>query len=118
MPGAAESPLLLSRSDSHLYGRAGGQTLRLSLIPPCRPELGTRGVWLLWASLLLGITIIAYSPSLTGSLIFGDDVNVRENAAIVFIVKKRSLIDWIDGAVIGKNSLESNSWFADAQLGR
>ena len=42
MPGRLEVLSSLSRSDSHLCGRTGGQTLRLSLAPPRRPEHGAR----------------------------------------------------------------------------
>src|SRR5438067_13290156 len=52
------------------------------LAPELQPELGSRGRWILWGVLLIGLTIAAYSPSITASYIFRDDVNVRENPAV------------------------------------
>src|SRR5438105_8269906 len=51
-------------------------------LPELAPEMGTRVVTALWALLLVGITLLTYIPSLNGSFIFGDDVNVRENGAV------------------------------------
>jgi hypothetical protein len=42
MPGRLEVLSSLSRSDYLIYGRGGGQPLRLSLTPPRRPEFARR----------------------------------------------------------------------------
>jgi tetratricopeptide (TPR) repeat protein len=45
-------------------------------------SMSMRGVWTLWAALLLGCILIGYVPSLTAGFIFGDDANLTANAAI------------------------------------
>src|SRR5262245_42655860 len=55
---------------------------QFSELPALQPEIGARGMWVLWAGLLVGLVLLTYLPTFFGSFIFADDLNVTTNAAL------------------------------------